>query len=490
MEAEPTTVLRAVERPPRVTGYSDLVPLGDGGFATVYGATQDAVGRRVALKVLRQTRRDELSVARFERECTVVGELSWHPHIAALLDAGFAEDDRHYLVFELVPGGSLADRIAASGPLAWPEALEVGVQVADALAAAHEAGVLHRDVKPANILIDRLGSAKLADFGIAQVRDERRTLAEQFAASLAHAAPEVVSGAGASEQSDVYMLASTLFELIAGHPPFGRHREGGFFAMVRTIISESAPRLDEVAACPRPLADLIERCLAKEPGQREPTARDFGLALRSLQHRAGSLPTRMPFVDARSVTRRPEPRSGGGWGRALRPVRWAVAAMAALVLGTIAATTGMRMNAAATPTGTVHPAVEVTGVTATGFQSAKWSGYLVDGDLTTSWMSPPSPRGEMLMFDFGRPVRLSSVRLHQGELISPATDARGLGAIELRTSDGAVLHAWPEAEAALQVIEIDRTTTSLTITVLDDDPRPLVIREVEFDGGAVETAAG
>lgn len=294
------TKSRAEMSNPTVPGYGDLEKIGAGGFASVYRATQTAVGREVALKLLHHAIADEDTERRFERECVVVGSLSWHPHIAAILDAGVDEDGRRYLAFELLSGGSLGDRLEDSGPIAWSDAVMFGIQTADALAAAHEQDVLHRDVKPDNILLDRLGRAKLADFGIAAMRDGNQTKSGVITATLAHAAPEVLNGKRATKLSDVYLLGSTMFELIIGEPPFGKALGNDFFGAIQRISTEDPPTLTERTdgQVPAALSDLVARCLRKEPAERYASAAELGLALRDLQAAQGRTMTDMPFVVA------------------------------------------------------------------------------------------------------------------------------------------------------------------------------------------------
>jgi non-specific serine/threonine protein kinase len=178
-----------------VAGLEDIVMVGRGGFATVYRAYQPAFRRTVAVKVLSVTTVDESTRERFRRECQAMGLLSEHPSIVTVLDAGFLEDERPYLVMAYMPGGSLADRLRSEGPMSWQEASRAAVRLAGALDTAHQAGVLHRDVKPANVLLSPYGEPQLADFGIARVAGGPETSAGTFTASLGYAPPEIVEGA-------------------------------------------------------------------------------------------------------------------------------------------------------------------------------------------------------------------------------------------------------------------------------------------------------
>jgi serine/threonine protein kinase len=160
----------------RLAGYEIQEVLGQGGFATVYRARQPAVGREVALKVDSRVLDSPRDRQRFMREVTAAGQLSGHPHVVPVYDAGVFGDNRPYMVLELCPGGSLGDRLHLQGPLSVKEARDIGVGIADAVAAAHTAGVLHRDIKPGNILINRYGGVALAGFGLAAMPRPDREL--------------------------------------------------------------------------------------------------------------------------------------------------------------------------------------------------------------------------------------------------------------------------------------------------------------------------
>lgn len=278
-----------------VPGYEVVAELGRGGFATVYRARQLSVGRDVAIKLLSDPDPPPDLVRRFTRESRAVGALSWHPHIATVIDAGATTDGRAFIAFELLTGGSLDDAIAA-GPLSWRQAVAAMIQIADAVEAAHRADVLHRDIKPANILRDRFGHAKLADFGIASMQDGTKTATGAFAVTVAHAAPEIFDGTGATPMVDVYALGSTLHTLIAGRAPFQPPTGEGLLASIGRIASQPAPRLASTLA-PAEVADVAVAALAKNPDDRWPSAGAFGRALQAAQRIVGEPVTAMPIVD-------------------------------------------------------------------------------------------------------------------------------------------------------------------------------------------------
>ncbi|MEM7093588.1 MAG: protein kinase [Actinomycetota bacterium] len=278
-----------------IAGYEDLEVLGSGGFAVVYKAHQVSIGREVAIKVLSDPSPDADLLRRFTRESKAVGALSWHPNIAAVLDAGTTEQGQAFIVFELLSGGALEDRIIHN-PMPWARAVTAMIQVADAVEAAHRAEVLHRDIKPANILMNRLGDAKLADFGIASMQDGNKTETGTLAATLAHAAPELFDGTPASPLTDVYALGSTLHNLVSGRPPFSHGAGETFTTVIRRILNDPPPRIPATLAPPE-LETVISYSLAKQPDQRPPSAAAFGKQLQALQRSFGLSVTAMPVGD-------------------------------------------------------------------------------------------------------------------------------------------------------------------------------------------------
>lgn len=293
----PTTLRTREERPSmiQIAGYDSFEVIGRGGFAVVYKARQISVGREVAIKVLSDPMPDADLIRRFERESKAVGALSWHPNIAAVVDAGTTLQGQGYIVFELITGGSLDDRLA-SGPLPWVEALPAMIQVADATEAAHREDMLHRDIKPANILKSRIGDAKLADFGIASMQDGTKTEAGMLATTVAHAAPELFDGAPSSRATDVYALGSTLHNLVTGRPPFTPTDGERIATIIKRIATEPPPRPDP-ANVPPQVAAVIAHALAKQPDFRPRSAVAFGKALQQVQRDHGLPVTPMPVGD-------------------------------------------------------------------------------------------------------------------------------------------------------------------------------------------------
>ena len=204
---------------PRIEGLTDWRPLARGGFAIVWEARQESLNRLVAVKVDSRKLDTPAERERFLREAGAAGRLSGHPGIVTVHDAGLLDDDRPYLVMELCTGGSLTRRLAPEARPSQEWVRDVGIRIADALAAAHAAGVLHRDVKPANVLIDQYGHAGLADFGLAVLPDPDAEPEELDALTPAYAPPEAFAAHAPTEGGDVYSLAATLYALLGGGPP-------------------------------------------------------------------------------------------------------------------------------------------------------------------------------------------------------------------------------------------------------------------------------
>ncbi len=263
-----------------VSGYEVLGILGQGGFGIVYRARQLAVGREVALKIDNRVLVSDRDRRRFMREVTSAGSLSGHPHVADVYDAGVLPDGRPYMVLELCPGGSLADRLKRHGPLSAREVRDIGVKIADALAAAHAAGVLHRDVKPANILINSYGMVALSDFGLAAMPTQGGEVSvTREALTPAYAPPEAFDLSEPMATGDVYALAATLYALLYGRPP--RFPENGV-VNITTIMALHRLPVPDIPGVPSALTDVLRRGLATDLGQRLQSAAELRDALSAL----------------------------------------------------------------------------------------------------------------------------------------------------------------------------------------------------------------
>lgn len=254
----------------RLPGLTDLIPLGQGGFATVYRARQVRLNREVAVKVDNRVLRTERDRRRFLREAHAAARLSGHPHVVSVHDAAFTPEGTPYLVMELCTGGSLADLVRREGPLPPERVRRLGVQLADALAVAHAEGVLHRDIKPGNVLLDRYGTAKLADFGLAALLDaEGSSTVTRDSLSPSYAPPEAFAMAHPTPAADVYSLAATLYDLLAGRPPRPVPWPVESFDHLGEVLRSPVP---PVAGVPRDLHEALVRALEPDIAHRTPSA--------------------------------------------------------------------------------------------------------------------------------------------------------------------------------------------------------------------------
>jgi len=247
-------------------GVDSVKEIGRGGFGMVFRCAQPLLDRSVAVKVLTNDL-DPDNLDRFMREQRAMGRLSGHPHIVTVLQVGTTPSGRPFIVMPYHGKGSLWSLISTHGLLEWSEALSIGVKLAGALEAAHRAGILHRDVKPGNVLVTDYGEPQLTDFGLARVAGGFETRAEVIMGSPAYIAPEVLEGNAPTTGSDVYSLGATLFCALTGRPPVGR-------SMPDRLRERGLP--DDVAA-------VIERAMTRDPAERPTTAAGYGEQLRDIQ---------------------------------------------------------------------------------------------------------------------------------------------------------------------------------------------------------------
>ncbi len=264
---------------PAVPGVVLEEEIGRGGYATVYRAHQISVNRKVAVKVDDRRLTDDRDRRRFEREITAAGRVSAHPHMVTLYDGGTTADGRPYLVMELCPGGSYSARMKVSGPVPLAEVLDLGFGIADALVAAHEEGILHRDIKPGNILITRYGTPALGDFGLAALggsADQPSVTLESLTPS--YAPPEAFELRPPTAAGDIYSLGATLYALLQGRPP--RSDSTGTpptIPRLLMLLHDPLPPLDLPGTAP--IMSVIWRATAADPAQRYRTATEFRDAL-------------------------------------------------------------------------------------------------------------------------------------------------------------------------------------------------------------------
>ncbi|WP_155370288.1 protein kinase domain-containing protein [Catellatospora vulcania] len=306
------------EGPEAIDGYHDLVRIGHGGFSVVYRAHQEVFEREVAVKVL-MVGSDEALRRRFLREVKLTAQLSSHPHVVTILDAGMTASGRPYLATELYEHGSLHERVREQGRLAPDEVVRIGVKIAGALAAAHEAGMVHRDVKPSNILISRYGEPVLADFGVAWLLDGHSSATMLDVFSPHHVAPETVNGGRPGPASDVYALGSTMYHLLRGSAPYSGEGDDAIAAVLWRTVHDPVPHLD-LPESPG-LADVLTTAMAKDPAQRYPHGAAFAEALAALLPAATAAPAPVPPLPPRPPAAVPRPAPAPADETMFRPDR-------------------------------------------------------------------------------------------------------------------------------------------------------------------------
>ena len=278
----------ALQAGTRLGPYEVLSLIGAGGMGEVYQARDTRLDRKVAVKVLApELAGDAEFRARFEREAKAISALN-HPHICGLYDIG-REHDIEYLVLELLEGETLAARIER-GPLPLAQLLRFGIEIADALEAAHRHGIVHRDLKPANIMLTAAGT-KLLDFGLAKhtvgaagqalsmlaTAPGTGTAQGTIIGTLQYMAPEQVQGAPADARTDIFALGSILYEMATGRRAFEATTQA---SLIAKILEADVPAVSTLAPVAPPVFDhVVQGCLAKEPADRWQTAHDVKMQL-------------------------------------------------------------------------------------------------------------------------------------------------------------------------------------------------------------------
>ncbi|WP_449064120.1 serine/threonine-protein kinase, partial [Planomonospora algeriensis] len=250
--------------------YRLLERIAGGGMGEVWRARDELLGREVAVKLLRRHLADDPAFrGRFRTEARIAAGLA-DPGIAQVFDYGEA-DDVAYLVMELVPGESLAAILARNGALSPEVALDVVHQTAKGLHAAHASGIIHRDVKPGNLLVTGTGTIKITDFGIARALESAPvTQTGTILGTAQYVSPEQASGIALTPATDLYSLGVVAYECLAGRPPFTAENQ---VAIALMHLNDPPPPLP--ASVPGPVRDLVAACLAKDPAQRPASAREL-----------------------------------------------------------------------------------------------------------------------------------------------------------------------------------------------------------------------
>src|SRR5438270_6915009 len=273
--------------------YRILKPIGAGGMGEVYLASDINAGRTAALKVLPAHLGSNMErLRRFEQEARAVAGLN-HPNIMTIYEVG-ADNSRRYIASELIEGETLHERLAR-GRVEIREAIEIAIQVATALAAAHSAGVVHRDIKPQNIMLRPDGYVKVLDFGIAKLaerevlpsvpEDEALKLVETNAGSIlgtvSYMSPEQARGAHVDKRTDIWSLGVVLYQMITGHAPFAGDTPGETMSSI--LEKEPPPLTNYLAHAPAELQQIISKTLRKEREERYQSAHELLEALQSLR---------------------------------------------------------------------------------------------------------------------------------------------------------------------------------------------------------------
>ncbi|NNH73263.1 protein kinase [Nocardia uniformis] len=327
-------------------GLLEAEEIGRGGFGVVYRCTQRALDRVVAVKVL-SSEIDEESRERFLREEQAMGRLSGHPNIVDILQVDVTPSGQPFIVMPYATHGSLERLVREHGPLSWSDSVRVGVKLAGAIETAHRAHVLHRDVKPANVLLSRYGEPQLTDFGIARIPGGFRTSTSLITGSPAFTAPEVLKGDEATVRSDVYGLGSTMFALLTGHAAYERQVGEKIVSQFLRITGEPLPDLRE-HEIPADVAAAIETAMATDPRDRPASAVEFGELLRSVQSQHGQLPDEMALLEGGA----PEP--GGDTDSA------ATGTFSSIRTGTVVTSPRNRSISFSPQTGTLAPGTTIS----------------------------------------------------------------------------------------------------------------------------------
>jgi eukaryotic-like serine/threonine-protein kinase len=351
----------------------------------IFRATDAALGRAVAIKLLAERyAKDEAVRQRFTREALAAARLSGEPHIVTIFDVG-EHAERPFIVMEYLSGGSLEDRIRRDGAQKPAQALEWLEQAARALDAAHAHGVVHRDVKPANLLLDRNDDVHVADFGIASAAGlDSLTMTGTVLGTAGYLSPEQAQGDRATPASDRYALAVVAFELLSGRRPFENE---SMTAEAAAHVNAQVPSISEICeSLPHEVDPVFRKAMAKDPNQRFDTAADFVASLRAaLAEAAGSTRTFEPVAAAAPP---PPPPAAAALRRRRRPVVW-IGLLALLAAGAIAGAIAAVVVSGGDEKQTARPAPAKTFVR-TVFRTG--AGQTVTQVQTVTAQSPPEQR--------------------------------------------------------------------------------------------------
>ncbi len=270
--------------------YKILEKIGSGGMANVYKGEDQVLNRFVAIKILHeQFSNDESFIARFKQEAQSAANLT-HPNIVNIFDWG-TEGNSYYIIMEYLKGQNLKDYITDAGHLTWQEACDIGAQVANALIFAHKKDVVHRDIKPHNIIITKDTDVKVTDFGIARAGASTMTQTGAILGTAHYISPEQSRGLSADYRSDIYSLGIVIYEMLAGQPPFVGDNPVG---IAMKHIQEEIPQINTInPSIPNSVVAILNKALAKNPDERYQNASelkdDLNMAMKGMPVRASVL---------------------------------------------------------------------------------------------------------------------------------------------------------------------------------------------------------
>jgi predicted Ser/Thr protein kinase len=427
--------------------------VGAGGMSSVFRAHDRLLDRKVALKVLHQQYSEDAEyVERFRREARAVAALS-HPNIVTVIDRG-EHENRQFIVFEYVDGENLKTLIQRRGPAPVTTALELAMQIARGLSFAHQQGLVHRDVKPQNVLLNGDGQAKVTDFGIARSLDVQHGMTQTgtVLGTSDYIAPEQAQGQRVDEHTDVYSLGVVLYEMLTNEVPFAGEN---FVAIAMRHINEEPPSIRDKRPDVSPrLEAAVQRAMAKRPEDRFQTMADF----------CSELEADLAEAQGETVAAPAAPRRGGApRRRGANPWPIVLALLTLIAIGAVIAyLLAHRDNGspASTPGGGAVPSLKATGAYdpfGTGGENDSSAKYATDGSGSTYWQTEryyDAPRlnkaGVGLVL-----VAKSSVQLHQ---LGVATSTPGFNAV-IRAGESPT--QFPDTVSAPQTVSDTATTFTI-----------------------------
>jgi eukaryotic-like serine/threonine-protein kinase len=473
-------------------------PIASGGMATVWRATDKVLTRTVAVKILHgQLSGDGAFLERFRREALAAARLT-HPNIVAIYDTGSdrldeSHEERHFIVMEYCSGGSLQEVLEREGRLDVDRVVEVGVSVCDALEYAHRLEIVHRDIKPGNVLVAEDSALKVGDFGIAKAAfvSGDITTTGNILGTVTYISPEQARGEEPDARSDLYSLGVLLYQLLLGRPPFAAETQIG--TAMQHVQQAPAPPRSIKAGVPKALEAVILRSLEKDPAQRYASAADMRSALQ--RSASGSRTTAVRAVTPPSsnvAEATPAASSSLAAFRWLIPVVAGVIAVVALalylphVIGKDTNKPNPRTTTApgggGTPGGKLIPVRAVTAFDpeGDGSEHQELTNLVTDGNPATGWhtqtyFSPLGKPGVGLLFDLGSNVTVDQVRI--------ASQTPGYS-FELRAGDqtGA-------SETSFGVVDtIDRAGGAQTVSFSAKAHRYWLLWITSLPGGGAGTA--